>query len=259
MMKLINKTNNPLYALQCVFTGLSWLGKAPLRKFLLLPILINLVLYSVALVIGYFYLNDVINHLIPGWLHWLSWLLWPLFFICFVVAGFFSFTVLANLIASPFYGKLAAKTLELIIQTKRSETEEEEADSEFDFTEPNWLHVMFGELRRIAYLIKWMFVLLIISVIPGLNLLAPLLWALFGAWGCALEFFAYPLENKGLLFPEQKKLVASVRLGALSFGGVILLGLGLPVLNLLVAPAAVIAATFYINGIDEIAKQESEK
>lgn len=269
---MTNKTNNPLYAIQCFFKGLSWLGKAPLRKFLLIPILINLLLYSVALVLGYFYLSDVINSLIPGWLHWLSWLLWPLFFICFIVVGFFSFTILANLIASPFYGKLSEKTLELIVAAEASQNEDKGKDSDSDTDEDtentspepdaaalNWQHVMLGELRRIGYLVKWILVLLIISIIPGLNLLAPLLWVIFGAWGCALEFFTYPLENKGLLFPEQKSLVASVRLGALSFGGVVLLGLGLPVLNLLVGPAAVIAATFYVHEIEEATKKASEK
>lgn len=255
---LINKTNNPVYALQCLLNGMRWLGKTPLRKFLLIPVLINLILYSLGFLLGYLYLPDFVAQLVPEKLHWLAWFIKPLFFICFIVAGFFSFTILANLIASPFYGKLSARTWELIIQSKQTQADEEEANFEFDLTEPNWLHVMFGELRRIGYLIKWMLVLLIISMIPGLNLLAPLLWAVFGAWGCALEFFAYPLENKGLLFPEQKNVAASVRLGALSFGGVILLGLGLPVLNLLVAPAAVIAATFYVHGMDEAAQQKTQ-
>jgi CysZ protein len=79
--------------------------------------------------------------------------------------------------------------------------------------------------------------------------LAPLLWALFGAWGMALEYMAYPLENAGVLFSEQKKMVRSIRLGALSFGGVAALGLTIPVLNIIVAPAAVIGATIYFNEV----------
>ncbi|HIF53931.1 MAG TPA: sulfate transporter CysZ, partial [Methylococcaceae bacterium] len=37
----------------------------------------------------------------------------------------------------------------------------------------------------------------------------------------------------------------------LSFGGLTLLGLSIPVLNLIVAPVAVIAATIYLYGADE--------
>jgi len=91
--------------------------------------------------------------------------------------------------------------------------------------------------------------LLILSIIPGLNVIAPFLWALFGAWGMALEYLAYPLENQGVLFSEQKALVKSVRLGALSFGGLAVLGLTVPVLNIIVAPAAVIGATLYFHDI----------
>jgi CysZ protein len=58
---------------------------------------------------------------------------------------------------------------------------------------------------------------------------------------------AYPLENEGLLFSEQKQLIKTVRLGALSFGGLAVLGLTIPVLNILIAPAAVIGATIYLN------------
>ncbi len=256
---MLSKTNNPVFALQCLLKGVAWLGKARLRRFLLIPILINLLLYTLAFILGYLYLPDFIAQLIPGWLHWLSWLITPLFFICFIIAGFFSFTILANLMASPFYGKLSARTLELLTQLQRTnQTDEAEENSDFDLTEPNWQQTMLGELSRIGYLLKWLLVLVIISLIPVLNLISPVLWAIFGAWGCALEFFAYPLENKKLLFPEQKKYVETVLFGGLSFGGMVLTGLGLPVLNLLVAPAAVIAATVYAHEIDEAAKQENK-
>ncbi len=249
---MINKVNNPVFALHCLIKGLMWLGKQPLRKFLIMPILINFVIYAIALGLGIFYINDVIAYLIPEKLHWLLWLLWPLYFFCIAIIGFFSFTMLANLIASPFYGKLSARTLKIIKQNQPSPEPQENAANAV--AEPTWLHAMLVELRRIRYLLKWMVLLGIISMIPGLNMLAPLLWAIFGAWGCAFEFFGYALENKSLLFPEQKEFIADVRFGSLSFGGVVLLGLGLPFINLLVAPAAVIAATLYVYEIDELAK-----
>jgi CysZ protein len=90
-----------------------------------------------------------------------------------------------------------------------------------------------------------------LSIIPGINVIAPFLWALFGAWGMALEYLAYPMENQGVLFSEQKELVKSVRLGALSFGGLAVLGLTIPVLNIIVGPAAVIGATLYFNEIKQ--------
>ncbi len=234
------KGNNPALAVGYLFKGLKLLASTQLRAFIIIPVLINVVMYSAALMLGYYYVGDLIEQFIPGWLQWLRWILWPLFFISFFIAGFFTFTVLANLLAAPFYGKLSTKTL-AVITGQTSET------AELPLTK-----VMFAELRRAGYLLSRALPLLVLSIIPGINVLAPFLWALFGAWGMALEYMAYPLENAGVLFSEQKQLVKSIRLGALSFGGVAVMGLTIPVLNIIVAPVAVIGATVYFN---EVKKQ----
>jgi CysZ protein len=238
-MQFNKKGNNPVLAIGFLFKGLKLLASSELRKFIIIPMLINVVLYSVALTLGYFYISDLINQFIPSWLQWLSWILWPLFFISFFIAGFFTFTVVANLLAAPFYGKLSAKTLAMI-KGKNSAVAEQPLAK-----------VLFAELKRMGYLATRALPLLILSIIPGINVLAPFLWALFGAWGMALEYLAYPLENQGVLFSEQKDLVKSVRLGALSFGGLAVLGLTIPVLNIIVAPAAVIGATVYVHEIKQ--------
>lgn len=231
------KGNNPALAIGYLFKGLKLLASSQLRSFIIIPVLINVVLYSVALLLGYYYISDLINQFIPSWLHWLSWILWPLFFISFFIAGFFTFTVLANLLAAPFYGKLSAKTL-VLINGQAKETEEQ-----------SLVKVIFAELKRAGYLLSCALPLLVLSFIPGVNVLAPFLWALFGAWGMALEYMAYPLENAGVLFSEQKQLVKSIRIGALSFGGVAVMGLTIPLLNIIIAPAAVIGATIYFNDV----------
>ncbi|MDP3331577.1 MAG: EI24 domain-containing protein, partial [Methylococcaceae bacterium] len=106
-MILLKKANNPLIAVGFLLKGLKLISHPTLRTFIIIPILINVVLYSVVLALGYYYVDELITQAIPDWLHWLNWILWPLFFISFFVLSFFSFTVLANLIASPFYGLLA--------------------------------------------------------------------------------------------------------------------------------------------------------
>jgi len=236
MLELTAQQKNPLFAIQCLLKGFQWLMRKELRKYFLLPLLINILLYSGLFALGYFYLTDLINSLIPDWLSWLEWLLWPLFFISFLVTGFFTFTLVANLIASPFYSHLAARTEELLSGDK------------VDIEELPMLKVLLAEMKRIGYLLSRMLPLLLLFVIPVVNLIAPLLWALFGAWGCALEYMAYPLENKGLLFSEQRQLLQQSRLSVLIFGGIVVLGITVPVVNLLMAPAAVIAATVFFYG-----------
>jgi len=224
---------NPLYAISCLLKGLSLLTKTELRRYLLIPVLINIILYGLAFTLGYFYLNDLINNIIPSWLSWLEWLIWPLFLMSFSALGFFTFTLLANIIAAPFYGQLAIATWTLI-SGKRPDT-----------VELTVVGSIVSELSRISYLLSRMLPLLLLFIIPGINLIAPLLWALFSAWGIALEFMAYPMEFKGMNFAQQKQQARESRWAVLSFGGLTMLGLSIPIFNLVVAPAAVIGATIY--------------
>lgn len=244
-MILIKKANNPLVALGFLIEGVKLLTNPKLRTFIIIPILINIVLYSVALVLGYYYMNQLINQVIPNWLHWLDWILWPLFFISFFVVSFFSFTVLANLIASPFYGVLAARTLSII-------------SGKAQIVEQPITQVIVAELKRVLYIIARLLPLLVLFIIPVVNVVASFVLAVFGAWCLAMEYMAYPLENEGLLFVEQKELLKSARLGMLSFGGITMLGLTLPVLNIIIGPAAVIGATLYLYEMRE-KPQETEE
>jgi CysZ protein len=232
------KGNNPFLTLNYFIRGLKYLGKPELLKFILIPILINLVLYSVAFALGYHYIAGFIEQLIPDWLQWLNWILWPLFFICFFIITFFTFTLLANLMAAPFYSKLSAKTLALL--TGKSVVIKEQP----------WPKVVWAEVRRIGYLGLRAIPLLILFIIPGINFIAPFLWAIFCAWAIAMEYMAYPLENEGQLFSDQRKTAGSIRLGTLSFGGISIAGLAIPLLNILVPPAAVIGATIYIHEVN---------
>jgi CysZ protein len=233
-MQLINKANNPLVAAGFLFRGIKLLTNPKLRLLILVPILINIVLYGVALALGYYYVDTLIAQFIPDWLQWLSWILWPLFFISFFIAGFFTFTVLANLIASPFYGILSAKTLAII-------------SGKAQIVEQPLLHVIAAELKRVLYIMTRMLPLFILFFIPVINIIASFALSLFGAWCLAMEFMAYPLENKGLLFVDQKRLLKTVWFGALSFGAVTMIGLTLPVLNIIIGPAAVIGSTIYVH------------
>lgn len=230
-----NKSNNPIVAIGYVNQGLKMILRPELRRFLWAPVLINVVLYSSALIIGYYYINEWLVDFIPRWLQWLSWILWPLYFVSFFIIVFFTFTVIANMMAAPFYGKLAAKTFALI---------EGNANA---VIEPPIAKMMLAEIRRAGYFALRSLPILLLFLIPVVNLAAPFAWALFGAWAMALEYLAYPLENQGLLFSEQKQWLKSIRLGALGFGGATMLGLTVPILNLVIAPAAVIGATLYVR------------
>lgn len=243
----MQKNNSPVYATACFIQGLKQASRPPLRSYLLLPIAINLVLYSTAFVVGYIYLTDLITLIVPDWLNaikWLQWLIYLLFFISFAVIGFFIATLLANIIAAPFYSLLAVKTWTLI------------AGNITPIKSPAIKQVIYSEINRIGYLVSRMLPLLVLFFIPVINLIAPLLWLLFGAWCMGLEFMAYPLENQNILFAQQRKQAKSQKWAVLSFGGFIMLGMSIPLINLIVAPITVIGTTIYSHGIYKEATAE---
>lgn len=233
MMIKTDNFNNPLFAIGCIGDAIKLLPHPQLRRYLLIPLLINLLLYSGAFVLGYFTVSDLMAQLIPDWLSWLSWILWPLFVLSFMIVGFFSFTLLANLIAAPYYSQLSAKTWQLI------------SGSPTGTIEQPWDKVFLGEIKRIGYLLLRLIPMLLLFLIPGINIVAPILWGIFAAWGLALEFMAYPLENQGMSFPEQKQFLQGSRWGVLSLGGLTGLALSTPIVNLCAGQTAVIAATLY--------------
>ncbi|MGR9100492.1 MAG: sulfate transporter CysZ [Gammaproteobacteria bacterium] len=232
------KGGNTFFAAKCFFKGLKMLTRPELRQFLVIPVMVNVILFTTAFVLGILYVSILIEGFIPDWLDWLRWLIWPLFLLSFFMVGFFTFTMLANVLAAPFYGRLSAKTMTLLTgkQTPR-------------IYEQPFSKSIFSELKRLGYLTTRALPLLLVFMIPGVNLLASVLWALFGAWSMVLEYMAYPLENEGLLFTEQRGLIKRIRIGTLGFGGIAIAGLTIPIVNILIPPAAVIGATIFIHEI----------
>lgn len=100
--------------------GLKLVLSPSLRLFVLMPLLINLVLF-----VGLIYFAghefrlwvDALMPSLPHWLEFLSYLLWPLFVVLVLLMVFFTFTMLANVIAAPFNGFLAEK-VEVVVTGK---------------------------------------------------------------------------------------------------------------------------------------------
>ena len=82
-----------------------------------------------------------------------------------------------------------------------------------------------------------------LSFIPLLNLITPIIGFYWGAWNLYLQYLDYPADNNKISFGALLVDSRSQRKSALSFGGLVLLGSSIPLLNLLVMPAAVAGAT----------------
>jgi CysZ protein len=80
-------------------------------------------------------------------------------------------------------------------------------------------------------------------LIPGLNVLAPIIWLLFTSWMMSLEYIAYPMENHNVFFAMTRKRLKSKRSLSLGFGLAVMFCSMVPLINFLIMPAAVSGAT----------------
>ncbi|WP_045224246.1 sulfate transporter CysZ [Methyloterricola oryzae] len=235
-MQIPIRSVGPAAAFLFLVQGLKLLNAPGLRRYVWFPILINVVLYSAGFWLASRYFTAAMHWLVPAWLDWLRWLLWPLFALLLLATAFFTFTLMTNLLGSPLYGRLTE-------QVRRLQASGQIAAPG---SEHSALASLFSESRRLGYFALRALPLLALFLIPLINVIAPFLWMLFGAWSLSLDYMAYPLEARGLLFKEQRDVVRKRRLDMLAFGGAVMLGLAIPLLNIFIPPAAVIGATLYI-------------
>lgn len=221
--------------------GFSLINQPGVRRFAYIPILINTLLFSAAIWFGVsqfdYWMTALSPAWLPGWLETaLMWILWPLFAVLILIIVFFTFTILANIVAAPFNGLLA----EAVEKRLSNQPPPEQTMLQLIADTPR---MIWNEIRKLGYLLKWMLPLLLLSWIPGLNLIAPLLWIGFSSWTLALDYHDYPLGNHLLGFPEQRALLRQKRGLALGFGMTTLGATMIPVINFLVIPAATAGAT----------------
>lgn len=219
------------------FTGFDLILKPGIRLYVLIPLLINTFLFAGVITYGAHLLNGFIESFLTGWWEWLRWLLWPLFIVITLTIVFFCFSIIANLISSPFNGFLAEAT-EIYISGKVMEEPAGLGQLPLEIKK-----AVISESRKFLYFIIRAIPLVILFFIPLINFAAPFLWFLFGAWMLALEYVDFPMGNHGFLFPEIRKILKSKRQLAFGFGlGVMLLTL-IPVINFIALPVAVCGAT----------------
>jgi CysZ protein len=241
----LHSITSPLYLLK----GIRLIMQPGIRRYVIIPLLINFIIFTLFIAFGIDQFNQLIDSYapaLPQWLQWIEWLLWPLIISCFIAAGFFISLMLASLIAAPFNGFLA-EAIERKLRPHNPVTDDSMLAA-LKTIGP----ALLSEVRKLGYFIVRAIPLLLLFIIPGLNLFAPILWLLFSAWMLALEYLEYPMSANGLLFTEIRRQLSQHRLTTLGFGAGILLLTIIPVINFFIMPIAVAGATaLYVERIEK--------
>ena len=99
------------------------------------------------------------------------------------------------------------------------------------------------EFKKIAYFLPRLFAILIVTLI--LTPAAPFIWFVVGAWLLSVQYLDYPADNHNLPFENVKQNLASNRLATLFFGATIAALMMIPLVSIIVIPAAVAGATAF--------------
>ena len=225
-----------------ILEGLGLLWHRDIRWLVIIPLLINIILFASAT--GFAaqwlagWLERVIN-LVPDWLHWLVWIIWGLFAALALVVYAFTFTLIANLIGSPFYGLIAER---IILMMSDNQTISESR---------SMLEIAWGsfvrQLQLMGYLIPRAIAVgllcLMISFIPLANMLVPVVAGSWAAWSLVLQYLDYGADIDQVGFRDLRQRAAAQRWQSMGFGFSALAASAIPIVNLLLLPATVIGGT----------------
>ncbi|PKB87372.1 sulfate transporter CysZ [Ewingella americana] len=220
--------------------GWSLISLPGIRRFVVLPLLVNIVLMGGAFWWLFAKLGDWIPAMmskIPAWLSWLDYLLWPIAVLSVLLVFSYFFSTIANLIAAPFSGLLAE-------QLEARLTGKTQPDTGIWGIMKDLPRIMKREWQKLAYYIPRAIVLLVLYFIPGIGqTVAPVLWFLFSAWMLSIQYCDYPFDNHKVSFLDMRRSLGRHKVDNLQFGALVSLFTMIPVLNLVILPVAVCGAT----------------
>ena len=213
-----------------------------LLPYIIIPFLINLTVFTSAVYLGLDFFGTTVVEQLPQGENWywaaLYWLIWSLAVLVTAVLVFFTFTVVGNLIASPFNDLLSERTEEVL-----SGQTNDEVFSIRQFLGDAWQTVMM-EAKKMSVFVVIMLLILPLNLLPGIGsgiytVLAVSLTLFF----LSFEYLGFVMVRKRKFFSEQKSYIFARKFLMLGFSCGVMALLLIPFFQMLCIPLAVIGVT----------------
>jgi len=213
-----------------------------LLKYLAIPFFINLLVFSATVYFGLDLFQGLLETYAPGTDIWygaiLYYLAWIIALLLTTVIVFFAFTVIGNLIASPFNELLSERT-EMYVAGPL-------VDERFTLGR-FWQEARYAlkvEIKKLLIFATCMLMLFAINFIPGVGsliyaVMAPVLTLFF----LVVEYLAFVLMRKHMTFAEQRRYIFKHPLMMLGFACAVFCFLAIPFVQFFCIPLAVVGAT----------------
>lgn len=228
-----------------LLAGAHMLLRPELRKYILIPLLVNVFIFIglTALAVQNFDSFTNLDWHLPAWLDFLEktlkWVAWFLLVVVLLITYAYTFNILTTIIAAPFYGLLAQRTEELITGVALDD-------------EPLLRMIprtLAREIKKLVYFLsRGIFILLLmllLGTIPLLNLAVPVVGILWSAWCMAIQYVDYAADNHQSQFRRLRKKLRRQKYSSVGFGGSVMGCSLIPIVNIVVMPAAVVGGTIF--------------
>lgn len=220
--------------------GWSLISQQGLRRFVIMPILLNIVLMIGLLWLFITQVSDMIAwvmNFLPDWLSWMSSIMFIASLAMILTVFYFSFTMLSGFIAAPFNGLLAEKVEKMLTGEVMIETNMQDFIKDVP-------RMLAREWQKLWYSLPKYIALFLFGFMPFLGqTVVPIIAFVFGAWMMAIQYCDYPFDNHKISFHAMRFKLAQNRTQSLVFGALITLCTLVPIINLVVIPVAVCGAT----------------
>ncbi|MCU7939673.1 MAG: sulfate transporter CysZ [gamma proteobacterium symbiont of Bathyaustriella thionipta] len=238
------QSNNPISGISYLLKAIPMLTQKGIKSYVIIPLVINILFFSIGVYFGFAYFGEYMDKMLDtsglwSWVAAIVDMIKPLLYIIFgmalLILIFYTFSLVANIVASPFNSLLAEATEKHLTGKVLNESDG------FKQIMKDLVPTIMMELRKLIYMVLWSIpFLILLFVIP---VVGPIIWFLFTAWMMSLQYMDYPMANHKLKFHEQRALQRKQRLFSLGFGGATMGASMIPFVNFVVMPTAVIAAT----------------
>jgi len=219
------------------FKGFELIKQKGIRRFVFIPLSINIILFSIAFYFMYLQLEHYIPSLmawLPSWLDWLSVVIWPLAVLTVLVVFSFLFSTLANWLAAPFNGLLSEKIEAMLSGQTAPQGSNLDIIKDIPRTlSREWQKLRYYLPRAIGFFILMWF----------LPVIGQVIWFLFIAWMMAVQYKDYPFDNHKVPFNVMKEALKQQQGLSYSFGITVAIFSMIPIVNLIVMPVAICGAS----------------
>ena len=217
--------------------GFELIRTPGIRRFVFIPLSVNLVLFSYAFYYMFLQLEGYMLTL-EDWLGeafaWLSNFIWPLAVLFILVVFSFIFSSVANWLAAPFNGLLSEKVEALLTDKPLHDGSAFDVVKDIPRTLSREVSKLGYYLPRAAgfFLLYWI-----------LPVVGQILWFLFLAWMMAVQYKDYPFDNHKISFARMRQALKQRQGLSYSFGITTAVFSMIPLVNLVVMPVAICGAT----------------